>query len=166
MKTTSSITDLVTGIRFVDGNSRWRNINDPEELRGFKQHLGLLGIITEVRLKTVEQFKLEVYHKEYSDDFLDKEDIPEMARKWEIFELWWFPIFKKIVVGTGKRVDISTKGEAVSNFIPAVKTWQSHIFKNAVELIQETRSYIGAENIEFFMMKRLLAQIPGIIPCF
>lgn len=43
IKYNSSISAQVVGIRIVDGKGNIQDITDPEDLKAFKIHLGLLG---------------------------------------------------------------------------------------------------------------------------
>ncbi|GAA4687759.1 D-arabinono-1,4-lactone oxidase [Pseudonocardia yuanmonensis] len=62
--TIGSLSDQVVGMRFVDGTGRLRKVAAGEpELEALRTHLGALGVVTEVELRTVPAGQVEAHEE-------------------------------------------------------------------------------------------------------
>ncbi len=108
----ASLSSQVVGMRIVDGNGEIQDICDPDDLKAFKVHLGLLGVILTATLYTSPLYKTLANNYVVSDEILTNGTAIEMARKADQMSLYWFPEFKEVVVADWQIVDENTLGNA------------------------------------------------------
>lgn len=88
-----SISTRVTGLRFVDaagGLREWREADDAEKLAAARVSLGLLGLVTAVRLRLVPPYRLhERVWRGPVDETLER--LPELVGATRHFEFFWMP---------------------------------------------------------------------------
>ncbi len=109
----TAVGDWVEEIKLVDGKGEIQVLSG-ERLNAARVHLGLLGIIFELKLKVVPQFKLERRSVKMSDSLLAAEGIP-MARQYAYAKLHWFPMQKTFIMEALKQVPLSTPGNSYNN---------------------------------------------------
>lgn len=127
IKYNSSLSSQVVGVRIVDGLGNIQDISDPENLKAFKIHLGLLGIVLKVTLYTVPVYKTLANNYVVSDDILTNGKAIKMARNADQMSLYWFPEFNEVVVADWTIVDANTKGNAFTyDHVPSTYTSLSY----------------------------------------
>lgn len=123
IKYNASLSSQVVGVRIVDGQGNIQDISDPEDLKAFRIHLGLLGILLKVTLYTVPVYKTLANNYVVSDDILTNGRAIEIAKKTDQVALYWFPEFNEVVVANWTIVDASTKGDAFTyDHVPSTYT--------------------------------------------
>lgn len=130
----SSISAQVVGMTIVNGKGQIQKIYEPEDLKAFKVHLGLLGtvlkfyqnlllflsfeplgIVVDVTLTTVPLYKVLAHNYIVSEDVLTNGVISNWAKTTDHLKLHWFPKFKELVVLNLTFVPINTPGNAYIN---------------------------------------------------
>jgi FAD/FMN-containing dehydrogenase len=99
---TSILASLVVSARVVlaDGSVREFTAADGDAFKALKVSLGLLGVITEVRLKTRPQFNLEVTTTYHDADSL--RDLHHLYQDCDWVQIHWFPSAKQVMRSCGK----------------------------------------------------------------
>jgi L-gulonolactone oxidase len=120
LKIQSAVGDWVVEAKLIDGLGQER-ILAGSELDALRVNLGLLGVLTEVKLRIVPQFKLQYHSSKYEDSSLEVEGI-ERVRDYEYAKIHWFPFQKTYVLDGLSRVDMETPGLSYSSTweIPAI----------------------------------------------
>ncbi|XP_037029702.1 L-gulonolactone oxidase 5-like isoform X2 [Bradysia coprophila] len=117
IKYTSSISSQVVRMTAVNGLGEKVEIVDPEDLKSFKVHLGLLGIVVDVTLKTVPLYKVLATNYIVSDEILTNGKALEWAKTTDQITFYWFPAFKEVVVANLTFVSVDETGNAYTNAI-------------------------------------------------
>jgi FAD/FMN-containing dehydrogenase len=109
VKHTGVISNIVEAIEFIDGNG---NINylerptaDQDEFKALSASLGLLGIVTKVKLRVQKQFNLAVqisYHNEWE---MLKNGLIHQVKDCDYGQLNWFPGVRTFMKTCGKRTE-------------------------------------------------------------
>lgn len=168
----TTISDQVVGVTVIDGVGEIRKISDPTELRAFRFHLGLLGAIVDVTLKTVPLFKMTVYNHPESEAVLFDGSVLEAARLHDWYALWWFPSSKSVVISKGiyfstsTREEVIQEGNAVTNFIPDVSPAEILSGRESFERAQATKNLQSQYGIEEFTKYSLYREVVGKPPIF
>jgi FAD/FMN-containing dehydrogenase len=92
----STMSDQVVGLEVVDGRGRVRSVTEEKELRAFRIHLGLLGIILKVTLRTHPLYKLMAYNYVDTDEMLFNGKVVSMAQETDQLSIYWYPSFRKV----------------------------------------------------------------------
>lgn len=108
----ASLSSQMVAVRIVDGNGNIQDISDPEELKAFKVHLGLLGIVLSATFYTVPLYKTLATNYIASEDILLNGEAIKMARAADQISLYWFPEFKEVVVANWTIVNEDVHGTA------------------------------------------------------
>ncbi|KAI9299126.1 L-gulonolactone/D-arabinono-1,4-lactone oxidase [Neoconidiobolus thromboides FSU 785] len=92
-----SLANHVIEISYFDGLGNYKTIdlNDGELFRSYLCNLGVLGIITKVKLQLVEQFNLDIHQYPILFDRMVDEYLGITQRS-EYARFWWFPHVKDI----------------------------------------------------------------------
>jgi L-gulonolactone oxidase len=110
----TAIGDWVQEVKVVDGRGETRVLTG-DELDAARVHLGLLGIIYEVKVKLVPQFKL----RHGIDKFRD-EDLAQLAstlvRRHDYAKINWFPGHDTFFVDSLDKVAMETPGQSFNTF--------------------------------------------------
>lgn len=161
-----TVSDQVTSLRIVDGRGDIRNISDSLELRAFKAHLGLLGIVYEITLKTLPQFKYHMKHTQVSDDILWNGKIFEYISSSDRFQFWWFPTAKRIILSEGIRVPLNTPGNCRSYIIPESPRSLVAGLQSAAETMQEEHDHLGFHILQIASKLSLVTKVAGRSPIY
>ena len=101
------ISNIIAAIEFVDGEGEIQYLEehtaDPDEFKALSASLGLLGIVTKVKLKVQKQFNLAVkvsYHDEYK---MFEQGVIGQVEDCDYGQLNWFPGIGKFVKTCGKK---------------------------------------------------------------
>lgn len=117
----ASLSSQVVGVRIVDGNGNIQNICDPEDLKAFRIHLGLLGIIVKVTVYTVPLYKTLAHNYLINEEILTNGKAIEMAKNADQLALYWFPEFNEVIVANWTIVDVNTPGTAYTyDHVPSI----------------------------------------------
>lgn len=102
---TSVISNIVEAVEFVDGlgNIRYRQRDGSDEFKALSAHLGLLGVITKVKLEVQKQFNLAVNVTYHHESKILKEGIIQQVQGCDFGQLNWFPGTRKFVKVCGKK---------------------------------------------------------------
>ena len=127
LKIPTEIADWVEEIKLVDGRGNLRTING-KELDLARVHLGLLGVIYQLKVRIVPQFKVQYNFSKLSDDQLEN-TIDTLVRPHDYARVLWFPAHKTFILDHFDKVPNSTPGDSVNNLwtstppLPAIDTF-------------------------------------------
>jgi len=169
LRYTSSISEQVIGVTIVDGLGNIQNITSESDLNAFRIHLGLLGIILSVTLRTEPLYKVVAQNYVVSDQILLNGSFIDMVNNTDQISLYWFPSFNQVIVANWTIVDASVPGEAWTNdHVPS--TW---ITLNApmipgVELMQalDALSAPQLNLVQALTAQSLLTTVPDMQPIY
>ncbi|KAJ6638939.1 L-gulono-1,4-lactone dehydrogenase, partial [Pseudolycoriella hygida] len=177
IKYNASISSQVASVKIVDGKGEVREITDAVDLKAFKLHLGLLGVIVEVTLNTVPLYKTYAFNKIVSDDILTNGEVVQMAQNADQMSLYWFPEFKEVVIANWTVVDANTSGTDYTNdHVPS--TYDN--FALVASLTKEiafsltdskcsaanTLGYTITHMMEYFLEMALVMPLPDWVPIY
>ncbi|XP_037034050.1 L-gulonolactone oxidase-like [Bradysia coprophila] len=173
----ASISSQVAKLKIVDGKGEIKEITDPEDLKAFRMHLGLLGIVVEVTLNTVALYKTLAHNYVVTDEILTNGNAVHMAKNTDQISLYWFPEFKEVVVANWTIVDKSTKGTDYTNdHVPSMYNNFALVASVAKEIaftlteskcsIASTLGYTLLHLFEYFMELVLFLPIPDWVPIY
>lgn len=121
LKNSATLSDDVVSLVVVDGLGNVQNISDRKTLRAFRPNLGLLGVVYEIKLLTVPQYKLHIQNYQLPDSVLLKNNkVMKLAESTDRFQFFWFPSSRQVVMSAGNRVGITAPGNCYTNFITEV----------------------------------------------
>ncbi|KAI9306146.1 hypothetical protein BJ944DRAFT_239008 [Cunninghamella echinulata] len=148
----NTLSEYVVGFTVIDGQGELRKVADEEELKSFRVNFGLLGVVVDVTLEIVPQFKMEMENYKVSEDFLlrNSSQLIDLARQQDWFQFWWFPSSSGLVVSKGKQIDdVTTKGDARTNLIPNISPHVVGAAKLSFEALQITsNNYLAMSAIQ------------------
>ena len=129
-----NMSSQVEALKFVNGKGEIINCSrekHPEIFKCCQISLGALGIITEVTLKCVPQFKLElIVDKTHLDEVIESFNHINASNR--NFEFYWFPNTDQVMT------KISNKTEDLTNKNPLARIWQDYVLENvAYQLLCE-----------------------------
>ncbi|XP_024024132.1 probable L-gulonolactone oxidase 6 isoform X1 [Morus notabilis] len=120
----SSVHDYVVGLTIVspggaeDGFVKVRRLNDgDQELNAAKVSLGVLGVISQVRLKLQPMFKRSITYVTKNDSDLG-DQVACFGREHEFADITWYPSQQKAIYRVDDRVSTNTSGDGLYDFIP------------------------------------------------
>ncbi|XP_037049943.1 L-gulono-1,4-lactone dehydrogenase-like [Bradysia coprophila] len=177
IKYRDSLSAQVAGVKIVDGMGEIKTITDPTELKAFRIHLGLLGIVVEVTLNTVELYKTLAHNYVVPDDILTNGVAADMARNADQVSLYWFPEFNEVVVANWTVIDKETPGTDKTNyFAPSAYSNLALVASLAKEIafslmesncaVANTLGYTLLHVFEYVMELALLIPVPDFIPIY
>ena len=123
----SEISEWIEEINLVDGQGNLRKLNGNQMDLG-RVHLGLLGVIYQLKLRVVPQFKVKYGFTKLPDENLES-TIENLVRPHDYARVMWFPSQKTIIVDHFDKVPSSTSGDSYSNLwtstppIPQINTF-------------------------------------------
>ncbi|CAL8121300.1 unnamed protein product [Orchesella dallaii] len=172
LKLRTTISSQIEELTIVDGLGAIRNISRNENgqlFLAFRTHLGLLGIIYQVTIRTVAQYKVKISNKILPEAVLFEElhRLKNQARSSDFFQFFWFPTAKEVVVSKSLiNTDADANQDCEVHFLPDVSRWKTGIFKTLLELFQKYNVEFGLYLLELFNMKSLVQPILGKTPLF
>lgn len=107
----SGVADWVEEIKLVDGTGAIKILSGAE-LDAGRVHLGLLGVIFELKLKLVPQFKLQRQFFKMNHAAIEDEGVA-LVRKYAYAKISWFPSQETYFVEALDRVPLSTPGNSL-----------------------------------------------------
>jgi hypothetical protein len=115
----SILSSIVTSVKMVTADGQIKEFSEkttsPELFKAIRVNLGLLGIITEIRLKIVPQFKLEVQTTYLDDEKLFKnKTFHSLYEECDWVQLHWFPNAESLMRSCGK-ISFKPVDEGASN---------------------------------------------------
>ena len=113
LTSTAGMADMITSMKIVDGLGQLQTIEN-DDLDAAAVHFGMLGVVVELTLKIVPQFKLKYGFEKGTDDALEQ-NIEAMVREHDYARMMWFAGNGRFVFDYLDRVDISTPGESRHN---------------------------------------------------
>ncbi|XVF34905.1 hypothetical protein REPUB_Repub18cG0098500 [Reevesia pubescens] len=118
-----AVHDHVIGISLIvpasesEGYAKIIQIGPEDQLlNAAKVSLGVLGIISKVKLSLERGFKRSITHN-YTSDALIENDFKEHARKYEFADIAWYPSKHTAVYRYDNRVSMDTPGDGINDFI-------------------------------------------------
>lgn len=109
VKHTGVISNIVEAIEIIDGqgNLRYfeRHNSDKNEFNALSASLGLLGIVTKVKLKVQKQFNLAVSVTYHHENKMLEEGLINQVKDCDYGQLNWFPGSRKFVKTCGVKTD-------------------------------------------------------------
>ena len=109
----TEIADWVEEVKIVDGAGELRTLSG-EQLDTARVHLGLLGVIVELKVRIIPQHKVKYGFEKLADDRLEQ-DLESLVRAHEYARILWFPSKKKFILDHFDTVPMSTPGESTNN---------------------------------------------------
>lgn len=109
----AAVGDWIEEIKLVDGQGNLRTLRG-DSLDPARVHLGLLGVIYQLKIKVVPQFKLQYESKKYSDQRIEFEAL-DLARSSAYAKISWFPTHKTFFLDTYKKLPLSASGKSYNN---------------------------------------------------
>lgn len=166
----TTISDQIFSMTVIDGMGNIRKIRDKSELQAWRFHLGLLGAIVDVTLKSVPLFKMTVYNYPESESVLFDGSALEAARVHDWYQLWWFPAWRSVVISKANystpEASEEMEGNAVTNLIPDVSPAEILSGRESFERAQTTKNLQGQYGIEEFTKYSLYREVVGKPPIF
>ena len=167
IKYTSTISEDVIGLQFVDGLGKVRTINKEEDLLAFRVHLGLLGIILRIKFKTVPLFKVRAHNYVIGDEILTNGIATQLAFETDQISLYWFPSLKKVVVANWTIVDVNTPGNAETNdHVPVSSNSLNYVTTRVAELFQRFESIPALNLAQAYSTFSLYRKLPDVAPIY
>ncbi len=103
--THGAISDLVRGLRLIDGTGTVRELAaDSEELAAARVHLGALGVITEVTLDVAPRWMLKETRRRVPVDAVAAQ-LEQIAAEHEWAKVWWMPGSREAVIYSYARTE-------------------------------------------------------------
>ncbi|KAJ6635041.1 L-gulonolactone oxidase 2 [Pseudolycoriella hygida] len=118
IKYPSSLSAQVARMTIVNGLGNIQNISDPEDLKSFATHLGLLAVVVDLTMYTVPMYKIKSHNYIVSDEVLTNGKAIDWARDSDDISLVWFPKFNVAIVHNHTFVPTKTPGNALGNVVP------------------------------------------------
>lgn len=139
VKHSGVISNIVEAIEFVDGLGKVhymeRHSANPDEFKALSASLGLLGIVTKVKLGVQKQFNLAVkisYHREKE---IFNNGLINTVKDCDYGQLNWFPGVKKYVKTCGKRTTKRAHRKANNSLLnPTLPKFIVNPFKTVLQL--------------------------------
>lgn len=107
-KNTSTVGDLVDAFEVVDAEGNLRVLSDetvgPEIMSAARMGLGLFGVIARMKLRVVPIYRVRQTDKRLAVSTM-LQDLPDLIRKHDSVELYWFPFNRDMWVRTIDRTD-------------------------------------------------------------
>ncbi|KAL1914676.1 uncharacterized protein VTP21DRAFT_8087 [Calcarisporiella thermophila] len=143
--------------------SRSSLANSPD-FAAFRVHLGLLGIIVDVTLSVVPQYKISIHNYRVSQDILLNGQALTMARKFDFFQLWWFPSTRSVVVSAGNyttsKADGNAKMNLIPDFSPLVVAGYSTMLEVSQALNLQASMFLFQDLTQLSLYRRVLGKPP------
>lgn len=164
----TTLSDQIASVTLVDGRGNVRKIDSSIEdhYQAIRVNLGLLGVVFEVEFYTVEQYKIHVTNSPTPDDILLTGKITELATTNDIFQFWWFPTNKQVVLSIGNRVPVTTSGTCETHFISEGSQVSTSVLSVALEVMQATSDSIGYFLLQTVAMMGLYRAVPARTPIY
>jgi len=167
IKYTSSISEQVIGVTIVNGRGSILEISEEEDLRAFRIHLGLLGIVLSVTLRTEPMYKVRANNYVVSDETLLDGSFVDMVTSTDQISLYWFPSVHQVVVANWTIVGIETEGEAWTNdHVPSTYTTFNTLSVPLLEALQATDNVEGLNLVQALLQATLLETVPDFAPIY
>tara|TARA_X000000950_G_scaffold287975_1_gene402645 strand:- start:1321 stop:2622 length:1302 start_codon:yes stop_codon:yes gene_type:complete len=115
------ISEDILEVTYVNGLGEIKTIteNEPEKLQAFKVHLGLLGIITSIKVRTISSYKLHCVTKKMSLTSILK-DFDRLTLKNRNFEFFWFPYTDYAQVKLMNETERKPDNKKISNWFNSI----------------------------------------------
>ncbi|KAL1925502.1 uncharacterized protein VTP21DRAFT_385 [Calcarisporiella thermophila] len=159
--------DYAVAVTLVDGNGDILKVTDADpDFDAIRCNLGLLGILTDITFKVTPSFKLRVTTTLEPDTILTDGRAYAEAKRYEFFEMFWYPSSKDVVVVRGERKGVEARGNDHTNFLPELPPPVRVAGGMGVELIQATKNKLALTALEQFTKLTLFKTVPGRQPFF
>ncbi len=109
----SAIGDWIEEMKIVDGRGELRTLKG-QELDTARVHLGLLGVIYELKIRVLPQYKLRYKFEKIADNKIEQ-DIERLVREHDYARVMWFPSQKTFILDSFDKVDTATPGDSFNN---------------------------------------------------
>ena len=119
LKIPALVSDWVDSMTIIDGTGQIRNLSG-SSLDAARTHLGILGVVVEIGLKTrpIEKLRYETITLNDEEDLAT--NLIQTIKSYQYAKASWFPGQKKVIVETFDLVDENTPGESKHNL------WQAN----------------------------------------
>ncbi|KAI4369512.1 hypothetical protein MLD38_017946 [Melastoma candidum] len=148
----SSVHDHVEEVRIVtpagpeDGFAKVRVVDGSQEhdMNAVKVSLGVLGVVSQVKLKLQPMFKRSVMYSVKNDSDLGDMAV-EFGRQHEFGDIFWYPSQRRAVYRTDDRVPVDTPGNGLYDFDPFRPTpsLSLALIRSTEELQESTNDAVG-----------------------
>jgi FAD/FMN-containing dehydrogenase len=168
----TSLSEQAISMTIIDGHGSLRVISDPKDLNAFRVHLGLLGILVNVTFATVPAFKMTIFNKAYSESLLTDGTALAWAHFFNLYQIWWFPSKKDIVVSKGlyhppgSGLTSLPKEEDFVNFVPPIESQTVAYLTELLEQLQRKNDINALYSIENGTENGLVTTVYGRPPFF
>ncbi|XP_037042731.1 probable L-gulonolactone oxidase 6 [Bradysia coprophila] len=176
IKYNSSLSAQVVSLTVVNGLAQTLEISDPDDLKSFGAHLGLLGIIVDVTMYTVPLYKVLAHNYVMPDTILTDGTAQNWAQTSDQITYYWFPACNEVVVVNLTFVPVDTPGTAISYLVPSSYGFFNLIIARAKEMLYDlTVSECAAAStlgnnvlpvFELISLAHVVSQTPGLTPFY
>lgn len=162
----ASLSEQTVEFLIVDGTGKIRTIKSEDDLKSFRVHLGLLGIVLQLKFETIPLFKFQAHNYVVEEDILDKHAM-KIGRKTDQILFYWFPSFKKVVVANWTRVDVKIPGNAKTYaLIPPTTASFNLVGSRLVEAAQALGSFQFLNLFQYMSFLSLFTTLPDVMPIY
>jgi FAD/FMN-containing dehydrogenase len=166
LRYTASLSDQTIELLIVDGLGNIRRIDSEEDLKSFRVHLGLLGIVLQLKFRTIPLFKFRAHNYVVNEDILDERAM-QIARVTDQVIFHWFPSFKKVLLANWTRMDMNEVGNAHTNSLIPPTTASFNFFgKRILEGAQALNSLQLMNVLQYISFLALFKTVPDVMPIY
>ncbi|GMH41784.1 hypothetical protein BSKO_09694 [Bryopsis sp. KO-2023] len=159
----TSISDSVTSLNVFDSRGELVEVQD-DFLKATRVNLGVLGIVVDVTMDVVKEFKIRVENVDTKEKLLfNKKKLTKMANEFDVFQIGWFPSLNKIVATQGTFVKASSKGKDHVDYGFVTNQYTSG-FVLGVEKAHRKRNLDAFCNMEESSFMSTSVGQPGLLP--
>jgi hypothetical protein len=152
-------------------------ITEKEDLRAFRIHLGLLGVVVDVTFKTAPMYKTRAINYVVDDTALTDGRVEEWARKTDQISIYWFPFLRELIIANWTIVPKDAVGKAWTyDHVPSTYEDSSLLLSIAMEKIFQLTespcrlvSSTGYQLLSLFeglTKSSLIEETPGFVPIY
>ena len=113
LRIATAVGDWVEEMKIVDGRGELRTLRG-QDLDTARVHLGLLGVIYELKIRVLPQYKLRYKFEKIADSRIEQ-DVERLVREHDYARAMWFPSQKTFILDSFDKVDMTTPGESFNN---------------------------------------------------
>ncbi|KAI8866283.1 hypothetical protein GQ42DRAFT_158886 [Ramicandelaber brevisporus] len=128
----ATLGEQMVGLKVVYANGTVAEITG-DDLRFYRPHLGLLGVVFEVTLRVVPVFKIYGEFAEHDDSILST--LHHIAADKDLYMAYWYPSQKKVISYSAQYLPITAPGDgAFLNLTPSMSGPFLFFYKSLVEV--------------------------------
>lgn len=117
----ATLSDQVVSMTMVDGMGRVRTITG-EMLRATNVNIGLLGVVIDVTIRIVPQYKVHLEFTDHDEKILFDGQAIQWAKELDYIELNWFPTTRRVVMYNGTYLSNDNPGNDHAKYLFTTST--------------------------------------------